>query len=88
MDSSTVHRLLSSVTQEPLFQLKSTSSEEAKTLVQEILTQISATENHEKRFTAFSTTLIRSLEQACIVPEVLFNKKREVLGGISQQTGA
>ena len=67
MDSSTVHRLLSSVTQEPLFQLKSTSSKEAKTLAEEVLSTISTTENHEK-FMTFSKTWIRSLEQACIIP--------------------
>ena len=62
-----MHRLLSSVLQEPLFQLGTKSSEEAKVLVQGILSKISTEENHEK-FAVFSKALIGSLKQACVVP--------------------
>ena len=66
MDASTVQRLLSMVLQEPLFQLGTRASEEAKILTQSILSQISRRENREK-FEDFSKTLISSLEQAMVV---------------------
>ena len=66
MDASTVQCLLSMVLQEPLFQLGTKASEEAKILTQSILSQISRRENREK-FEDFSKTLISSLEQAMVV---------------------
>lgn len=66
VDASTVQRLLSTVLQEPLFQLETKASEEAKILVQGILSQ-----TKREKFEDFSKTLIGSLEQACKLPQLL-----------------
>ena len=87
MDASTVQRLLSMVLQEPLFQLGTTASEEAKILTQSILSQISTRRENREKFEDFSKTLISSLEQAMVVPAIKckmpFHQKREVLGNFS-----
>lgn len=71
-----MQRLLSTVLQEPLFQLETKASEEAKILVRAILSQIST---KREKFEDFSKTLIGSLEQACIVPATVkcHSTKRE-----------
>lgn len=79
MDASTLQRLLSTVLQEPLFQLETKVSEEAKILVRDILSQISTCSTKREKFEHFSKTLIGSLEQACIVPATVkcHSTKRE-----------
>ena len=74
-----MQRLLSMVLQEPLFQLGSKASEEAKILVRGILSQISTRRENRETFEDFSKTLVDSLEQACIVPATVkcHSTKRE-----------
>lgn len=79
MDACTVQRLLSMVLQEPLFQLGTKASEEAKILVRSILSQISTRRENREKFEEFSKTLVGSLEQACVVPATVkcHSTKRE-----------
>ena len=81
MDASTVQRLLSIVLQEPLFQLGTMVSEEAKILTQIILSQITTRRENREKFEDFSKTLISSLELATmVVPANLkmpFHQKRD-----------